>query len=133
MTHKRNLKIDTRFDLKNQNRTTENIVVQKAWLQWFMLSWLFCICFWKFKHKQFSFLTNFWCWFYSNHMCQLIMIIFLKNSVQLLPGVAPECTLLLCDLSFFFYFVFSTDSFCPLFLTLQTTEIHNLIIFFWRI
>jgi len=27
---KRNLKIGTRFDLKNQNSTTENIVIQKA-------------------------------------------------------------------------------------------------------
>ena len=30
MAHKRNLKNGIRFDLKNQNSTTENIMVQKA-------------------------------------------------------------------------------------------------------
>jgi len=44
-----------------------------------MLSWLFCICFWKFKHNQLNFLRNYWRWFHSNHMRQLIMIIFPKT------------------------------------------------------
>ena len=56
-----------------------------------------------------------------------------KISVQLPPVVAPECTLFCVIYLFFFYFAFSTDYFCLLLLTLQTTEIQNLIIFIWRI
>jgi len=132
MAHKRNLKIGTRFDLKNQNSTTENIVVQKTWLQWFTLSWLFCICFWKFKHKQFIVLTNFWRWFHSNHMHQLIVMIFQKQC-----PIAARCSTRMHTsfvwFIFFFYFVFSTDSFFLFLIILQTTEFQKLIIFLWRI
>jgi len=133
MAHKRNLKNGTRIDLKNQNSTTGKFQVQKAWLKIFMLSWLFWICFWKFKHKQFSFLKTFWRWNHTKHMHQLIVIIFPKSMSNYRPFLAPECTLFFVWFIFFFYFAFSTDSFFLLFLTLQTTKIQNLIIFFQRI
>jgi len=79
MAHKRNLKKGTRIDLKKPKQHYWKIQVQKAWLKIFMLSWLFWICFWKFNHKQFNVLENFWRWNYTKTMHQLIVINFSKS------------------------------------------------------
>ena len=133
LAHKMNLKNDTRIDLKNQNSTTGKNEVQKVWLKIFMLSWLFWICFWKFKHKRFRILANFWFWNHTKNMHQLIVIKFSNSLSNYRKFLAPECTFFLCDLSFFFYFSFLTNSFFLLFLTPENTEIQNLIIFLQRI
>jgi len=46
---------------------------------WFMLSWPFKICFWKFICKQIKILTKFWRWFHSKRMHHLFLINFLKS------------------------------------------------------
>jgi len=76
-----------------------------------MLSWLFEIWFWNLNHKQFKVLENFWPWNHTKIMHQIIVINFSKFLSNYSLCWRQDVHFFLFDLSFFFYFVFWSDSF----------------------
>ena len=91
-----------------------------------MLSWLFWNCFWKFKQTIQNLGKLLALESHQKH-APINCDKFFKFTVQL-PSIFSTRmhTFFWCDLSFFFYFAFSTNSFFLLFLTHQTTKIQNL-------
>jgi len=122
MAHKRNLKKGTRIYLKNQNSTTGKLRFRKSDLKKFMLSWLFLICLWKFNHKRFNVLANFWRWNHTKNMHQIIVINFSK-SLSNYRIFWRKNALFSYFIYHFFSIVFSSYSFFLDFLTHQTVLI----------
>jgi len=84
MTHKRNLKKGNRIDLKkNQNSPTEKFRFRKRDLKYLCWAGYFWIFFWKFNHKRFNVLANFWRCNHTKNMHQLIVI----NCSRRLTGI----------------------------------------------
>ena len=133
MANKKNLKRDTKIDLKKPKQHYWKIQVQKAWLKIIMMSWVFWICFWKFNHKRFNVLENIWRWNHTKNMHQIIVINFSK-SLSNYHIFWSQDALFFC----FIYHFFSILSFHLIlffldFLTYQTVLIRIFRIFLQRI
>jgi len=106
VAHKLNLKNDTRIRLIKPKQYYWNFEVQKAWLKIFMLSCIVRIWIWNLNPKQFKILAKFWRWNHTKTMHQIILINFL-NLMRFHRFISfQDCTLIVFDLSFFFYFEF---------------------------
>jgi len=99
---------------------------------WFMLSWPFNICFWKFICKHIKILTKFWRWFHSKRMHQLFLINFLK-SVLSYASCSVRIAHCFCNIYHFFLFLFLNWFFFSPFSNtsiLQNPEAQNFLI--WK-
>ena len=107
MTHKRNLKKNTRIDEENKNRTTGFFFfINCAWLYRFIWNCIMQNGLWNLNHRNFKILSQPWHWNYTKTVSQLIVINFAKS----LPDYRIFCAKI-THWTYFIYHFFCTWNF----------------------
>ena len=126
IAHQLNLMNATRIGLIKPKQYCWIFEVSNVWLKKFMLNWIFQI--WILNHIQFKILTNFWRWNHVKRVHQSIMINF--SNLMLLHRFCRARIAHCLNLIYHFFSILNFASlFFHYFLTPQTVQIQNFIIF----